>query len=132
MQGAKTAAMKHRDRWTPQKITQRLELIKQLNYRQRHLISPFKYRELPNPDVAPPVQPQLDDSGWQTIPFDSYSGKWMTDFALRTTFTVPAEWEAEKPICLFLPLGEAGDFSHPEALAYYRRRALCFSRSPSS
>jgi alpha-mannosidase len=37
---------------------------------------------------------------------------------LHTTFAVPADWERELPVALYLPLGEAGDFSHPEALAY--------------
>ncbi len=42
----------------------------------------------------------------------------MSDFVLRTTFTVPAGWDTSAPVALFLPLGEAGDFSHPEAMAY--------------
>ena len=110
--------MKHSDRWTQQKIASRLDLIKQLDYRQRLAIQPFKYSELPGPEFEPPVAIDVDDSAWSTIPFNSYWGKWMTDFALRTRFEVPREWSSEAPICLYLPLGEAGDFSHPEALAY--------------
>ena len=110
--------MKHRDRWTPQKINQRLELIQQLDYRQRHPVAPFKYTELAGPDVDPPVDPLLDDSGWQTVDYSAYWGTWMTDFALRTTFTDPVDWDRDSPVSLHLPLGEAGDFSHPEALAY--------------
>jgi alpha-mannosidase len=110
--------MKHRDRWTPQKITRRLELIQQLDYRQRHPIAPLKYIELSNPDDAPPIAPNLDDSGWETIPYNSYWGKWMTDFALRTTFDVPTDWDKDSSVSLYLPFGESGDFSHPESLAY--------------
>jgi alpha-mannosidase len=37
---------------------------------------------------------------------------------MRTRFQVPSDWDAKAPVALYLPLGEAGDFSHPEALAY--------------
>ena len=37
---------------------------------------------------------------------------------MRSEFSVPGDWDAAAPVALFLPLGEAGDFSHPEALAY--------------
>ncbi len=110
--------MKHKDRWTPQKITQRLELIQQLDYRKRHPIVAFKYHELSSPDDEPPVATDLDYSAWETIPYNSYWGKWTTDFALRTTFDVPADWDDDAPVSLYMPLGESGDFSHPESLAY--------------
>ena len=110
--------MKHRDRWTPQKITNRLDLIQGLDHRLSSPIPPFKYIELDSPEDDPPVDPNLDDSDWQVIDYETYWGKWRTDFALRTTFTVPADWSKDNPVALYLPLGEAGDFSHPEALAY--------------
>ena len=37
---------------------------------------------------------------------------------LSTTFAVPDDWPANQAVALYLPLGESGDFSHPEALAY--------------
>jgi hypothetical protein len=39
---------------------------------------------------------------------------------LRLTHTVqrPTSWVGAGPVALFLPIGIAGDFSHPEALAY--------------
>src|SRR5260370_4666109 len=43
---------------------------------------------------------------------------WMTECVRRTQFTVPVDWDADKPAARYLPLGESGDFSHPEALAY--------------
>jgi alpha-mannosidase len=42
----------------------------------------------------------------------------MQDFILRTTFTIPESWDASQPTALYLPLGETGDFSHPEAAVY--------------
>ena len=109
--------MRHADRWTPQKLARRLQLIEQLDYRQRHSITPFKYMELSSPDDAPPIDPYLNDSDWETIEYNTYWGKWLTDFALRTTFDVPGDW-GDSQVSLYLPLGVAGDFSHPETLAY--------------
>ena len=69
--------------------------------------------------MAPPlISSYVDDSGWLEINPTDYWGFWMTDFMLRTTFSVPEDWEASLPVALYLPLGESGDFSHPEALAY--------------
>ena len=56
--------------------------------------------------------------GWAVIEPNSYWGKRYTNFMLRTTFAVPADWPADQAVALYLPLGEAGDFSHPETLAY--------------
>ncbi len=115
--------MKHKDRWTPSKITLRLELISQLDYYKKHPINPFKYIELDSPDTEPPTSVDVDDSDWDNVAFNSYWGKWTTDFALRTTFNVPADWDADTPVSLYLPLGESGDFSHPETLAYIDGKA---------
>ena len=73
---------------------------------------------LPGLRTPPPVGPDVDDSHWPLIEPYTYWGQWMTDYALRTEFQVPAEWDASLPVALHLPLGEAGDFSHPEFLAY--------------
>ncbi|MBC7814762.1 MAG: alpha-mannosidase [Burkholderiales bacterium] len=110
--------MSHKVRWTQQKITQRLTLINPLVYRQRHSLPALRYTTLANPLDAPPVCQDIDDSTWQTIPPNSYWSAWVTDFALRTTFEIPAKWDTRVPVALYLPLGEAGDFSHPETLAY--------------
>jgi len=110
--------MYHQIYWTPQKIAQRLALIAPLVYRQQRPLPPFRYTALPGPHSDPPVGPDIDDSQWQTIEANTYWGTWMTDFTMRTWFQVPAEWELHQPIALYLPLGSAGDFSHPEALAY--------------
>ena len=110
--------MHHKIRWTAQKIAKRLALIEPLTHRKRHPIAPFHYRTLPDPMAAPPVGPDTDDSGWPAIEPNSYWGQWMTDYVLRTHFEVPSDWDTDVPVALYLPLGEAGDFSHPEFLAY--------------
>jgi alpha-mannosidase len=108
--------MYHETRLTLEKIQQRLELIKPFVYRRQEALPPYRYKQMEGPIVPPPVGAGVDDSDWELIEPNTYWGTWMTDFVLRTTFTIPAEWEKEKPRALYLPMGEAGDFSHPEAL----------------
>lgn len=110
--------MKHTSRWTAKKIGKRLELIAPMVYRQQHPLPPFRYVTLSSPMDPAPVGTDIDDSGWETIAPNSYWGQWFTDFVLRTDFQVPADWSNDEPVVLYLPLGDAGDFSHPEALAY--------------
>ena len=110
--------MYHKQRWTPEKIKQRLELIAPLVYIKRKALPAFKYRELANPLTPPPIEANVDDSAWKEIDATDYWGSWMQDFILRTTFTLPEYMDASQPIALYLPLGDAGDFSHPECLAY--------------
>ena len=110
--------MLHGIRWTWEKIRQRLMLIEPLAYHRRRPLSPFQYHRLASPAVDPPVSPQIDDGCWPSIPWGTYWGEPGVDFVLRTRFAVPAGWTSDGPVVLSLPLGEAGDFSHPEALAY--------------
>jgi len=110
--------MYHRQRWTPEKIKQRLELISSLVYIKRKALPSFLYKELANPTTHPPIEVNVDDSQWKEIDSNEYWGSWMQDFILRTTFTLPEYMDAAQPIALYLPLGDAGDFSHPECLAY--------------
>ncbi len=109
--------MQHQMRWTVQKIARRIELIEPLVYRRRALLDPFRYIELADPMTPPPMGADVDDSGWQVIQPDSYWGRRRVDFLMRGSFTVPGDWEGGQA-ALYLPLGEAGDFSHPETLAY--------------
>jgi alpha-mannosidase len=106
----------HEIRWTADKIARRIRLIEPLVYRNRRALSPFRYTVLPGPMADPPIGADVDDGDWPVIEPNTYWGQWMTDFALRTHFRVPADWDA--PVALYLPLGESGDFSHPEFLAY--------------
>jgi len=110
--------MFHDIRLTSRKIRQRLHLIEPLAYRHRQPLSCFKYLKLSNPMDYPPASLKVDDENWQTIPWGSYWGKFNADFVLHTRFQVPSNWSADIPIALYLPIGKAGDFSHPEALAY--------------
>jgi alpha-mannosidase len=108
----------HKNRWTVQKIEQRLALIEPLVYRQRHPLSPFKYAELSSPLDAPLIGNDINDSDWPVVAPDTYWGKWQTNFLLRGHFQIPATWDQQSNIALYLPLGDAGDFIHPEALLY--------------
>jgi alpha-mannosidase len=110
--------MSHKMRWTAEKIAQRLSLIEPLVYRRIQPLAAFRYLALGSPTQPPPVDPEIDDSGWAVIDPNTYWGAWTTDFVLRSHFQVPADWDPVAPLALYLPLGEAGDFSHPEALAY--------------
>jgi alpha-mannosidase len=110
--------MFHKQRWTTHKIKQRLDLITPLAYIRRKQLPPFRCRELDSPLTVPPIGVDVDDSSWQEIDAHDYWGSWMQNFLLRTTFTVPVDWDKTQPIALSLPLGDAADFSHPEALAY--------------
>ena len=110
--------MIHKIRWTAAKIAQRIRLIEPLVYRKRCALPPFRYTVLPGPMAAPPVSASVDDDDWPVIEPNAYWGQWMTDFALRAHFRVPADWDPDVPVALHLPLGESGDFSHPEFLAY--------------
>ena len=112
--------MLHEVRLTVKKIRRRLELVEPLVYRQRQLLPPFRCQLLPegSPLDKSMVAADLDDSAWPAIEPGSYWGQWRHDYVLRTCFTVPAEWGPAAPVALYLPLGVAGDFSHPESLAY--------------
>src|SRR5215216_3213177 len=110
--------MYHRQRWTPEKIKKRLELIAPLVYRKRESIPSFFYRELESALSPAPVGVDVDDSQWKEIYPHEYWGPRFQNFVLRTKFTVPDFMDTTQPIALYLPLGIAGDFSHPEALAY--------------
>jgi alpha-mannosidase len=107
--------MKHDIRWTAEKIKHRLGLIQPLIHKNRVALEPFRYQALENPKTEPPLN--ADTTTWTEIPWNSYWGTWFTDFAMVSAFTVPQDW-GDAPIALHLPLGEAGDFSHPEVLVY--------------
>lgn len=110
--------MFHKQHWTPEKIRQRLALIAPLAYRSSNSLPSFRYQELSNPLALPPIKTDVDDSAWTEISVNEYWGAWNQNFVLRTSFIVPADWDTAQPTALYLGLGESGDFSHPEALAY--------------
>ena len=110
--------MYHQTYWTLERISQRLQLLASYEYIRREPLPAFKYLELPNASTSPPVEPDVDDTSWDVVEAHTYWGRPMTNFVLRTTFRVPGSWDPAWPVALYLPLGEAGDFSHPEALVY--------------
>lgn len=110
--------MLHKVRWTPQKIAQRIQLITPLIYKKSYPMDAFRYKTLSSPQDTPPTGTDVDDSGWEIIEPNTYWGTWKTDFILRSHFEVPRDWGTADPVALFFPLGQSGDFSHPEALAY--------------
>ena len=110
--------MLHKTRWTSQKITKRLDLIEPLVYRRKFPLAPFQYTTLASVAENPPLGSDAADHNWQPIAPHSYWGDWTTNFVMRTAFTIPVEWESDAPVALYLPIGEANDFSHPEALVY--------------
>jgi alpha-mannosidase len=110
--------LQHDIRLTARKIARRLELIAPLVYRRRAPLPPWRFHALAGPDVPPPLDPDLDDSAWAEVPARTYWGGHDINFVLRGTFAVPPEFDPAHPAALYLPLGNAAGFSHPEALAY--------------
>ncbi len=110
--------MRHQIRWTSKKIAARLSEIESLAYRQHHAIPPFRHYELDDPMSPPPIGLDVGDSAWVEIAPHSYWGSPRTTFVIRTRFQVPTSLLGARPIALYLPIGIAGTFSHPEALAY--------------
>ncbi len=109
--------MRHQIRFTLKKISRRLIEIEGLVYQNRKPIPPFLYRELDKPGLA------LDESAdlganWKETPSGCYWAPPRTNFILITNFSIPADWKKIGPIALYLPIGIAGDFSHPETLVY--------------
>jgi len=117
----------HDIRWTSRRIQRSLDLIEPLVYRRRHSLPCFRYLKLESPLADPAVHPGVDDRDWESIPWGTYWSEFNADFVLRTSFQVPSDWGTDSPIALHLPIGKAGDFSHPEALAYLdgRPHAAC-------
>ncbi len=110
--------MRHDIRWTSKKIQRRIDLIETFVYKQKYPIPPFRYHQLQDPMDPPPVDVAVDDSSWDKIQPDDYWIQPRTDFILRTHFSVPDSMMGSDPVALFLPIGIAADFSHPEALVY--------------
>ena len=110
--------MFHSIRWTSEKIRQRLKLVEPRVYRRRQSLAGFRYQKLESPSADPPVSPDVDDGNWPSIPWGSYWCEPFADFVLRTWFEMPSGWSVDLPTAVYLPIGEAGDFSHPEALAF--------------
>jgi len=102
----------HRIRLTESKIARRLELVETLVYQRRQPLPTFRFHA--GDELL--VTPDVDDGDWPVIAPNACWGELGQDFTLRTTFTVPTDWQA--PVELLLPIGNACQFVRPEALAY--------------
>lgn len=115
--------MRHSVRHTPEKISRRLRLVAPLVYRRKAPLEPLLYKAIAAPHYDLPDAPETadlsgDTSGWQTFEVGTRWGQPRSNFMLRSAFTVPEGWDTSLPTALYLPLGENGDFSHPEVLLY--------------
>jgi alpha-mannosidase len=99
-------------RQTEPRIAHQLALVERLKYRTRQTLPPFRFQ----PSTVPLVSPDLDDEDWSLITEGSVWGEPGLSFTLRSTFLVPREPNA--PLAIVVDLGFAGEFVHPEALAY--------------
>lgn len=102
----------HYIRLTEDRIIRRLELAKTLVYRRRQPLAPLRFRAGDELLIAPDV----DDANWPVVEPGNCWNKPGQNFSLRTTFRVPTDWQP--PVALLLPIGDAHQFVHPEALAY--------------
>jgi alpha-mannosidase len=109
--------VKHQIRHTAEKIKRRIALVEPLAHRRRRALPSFRYRPLSGPGNEPELGGAIDPE-WPPIEPHTYWGEPQRDFALHSSFDVPAEWDAGAPVALYLPIGDAGDFSHPEALVF--------------
>ena len=113
--------LRHTVRHTAEKLSKRLQLVAPLVYRRMRALEPLRYQKQGSP-LEPPLL-DADTAGWERLETGTFWGAPRTEFTLRTSFTVPDDWDTSLPTALFLPLGEAGDFSHPEVLVYLDGKA---------
>ena len=109
--------MKHTIRFTRQKIGRYQKIIEPLVYQRQEPLAPFRYKAMAELDDQL-LAPDFDDSRWEALPARSYWGGANINFVMRGTVAVPATFASDAPVALHLPLGDAGQFSHPEALVY--------------
>jgi alpha-mannosidase len=107
---------------TIQKIEHRLKLINSLVYRKRIELAPFRYQPLDNPQAKFPPSPDILLS--EVVQPNSYWADWQRNFILWGDFFLPLNWGENAPAALYLPIGIADDFSHPEALVYIDQNPL--------
>lgn len=109
---------RHDQRWVADWARGHLAVVDVLVFRRSRVLEPFRIHELGASSADPPVDPSVDDRSWPLIEPGTYWGEPRTDFVMRTRFRVPGEWQDARTLGLYLPLGEVGEFGHPEALVY--------------
>ncbi|MCA9932553.1 MAG: alpha-mannosidase [Anaerolineales bacterium] len=110
--------MNHTIRMTAAKIARTLALIAPLVYQRQWPLPFLRFRALDNPLDVFPQTIDGDADGWQVVPPNAYWGGRDINFAMHGRFTIPNDIAPNSPLALFLPLGDSGGFSHPEALAF--------------
>jgi len=110
--------MIHDKMFTIEKITKRLETIEPLVYSSRLTIENYKYFEHKSTEDDPLVKANVDDRKWKTLKTGKAWGDWKKIFTMRSSFTVPKEFSGKGDVALYLPLGNADNFCHPEALVH--------------
>jgi alpha-mannosidase len=108
----------HKFYWTAEKITRWIALIEAMVYRRKSEIGLFSKESNESEDLSKMISVKLDNKAWKELKAGDYWGKRNKKFILRSKFQLPEKWGKEKAVALYLPLGIAGDFSHPEALVY--------------
>jgi alpha-mannosidase len=103
--------MLHDITWTWQKIEQRLAMITPWIFRRRQPLHLWRFQAVDGPLDAPPASL----AGEMIPPGRIWAGP-DQHFALHTSFAIPPDWP--EPAALIIDIGEAGDFSHPEALLF--------------
>lgn len=101
------------NRWTTEKIRTYLDAIRPMVFRRSVDCSVFRLRILESEDAAPFAG---DGSEGRELPVGTLWGLPRMTFVLSSSFRVPEDWK--QPAVLHIPLGDAGSFNHPEALAY--------------
>ena len=107
----------HDIRFTAKKAARLLALIEPLVIRRREPLAPLEFLPLDSPlDTPDPLALAHRPGKWQAVPPYTTWGLPSLSFVMRGRFIVPHCFVADEPVSLLLPLGESGDFSHPEAL----------------
>lgn len=110
--------MLHDIRFSSQRFSKILELVDSKVYRSEISLPPFHYYEFGEP-IGPFINAlELDKIESIVVTANSAWGGADKNFILRTEFQIPDEWSDASALGLYLPIGIAGDFSHPEALLY--------------
>lgn len=107
-------------------VRTRLNLIAGQRFRVQHLLDDLRFRPLRPPGFRqPPIAEAAAD--WTSIAPGSLWGDWQMHFAMCGGFRIPDAWLPPADgthIGLHLPLGEAREFEHPEALVSVDGRPL--------
>ncbi len=116
--------MLHEIRWTYDKLIRRSQTIRELVYYRRSSLAPFLYKKLPWPQAPAPTGPDVNTADWSVVEPGNYWGEWGANYVLRNQFQAPFGWGADRPLALFLPIGDAEEFVHPEALVHIDGRPI--------